>query len=213
MGAVVGAGLGGAFVASRLVMIDMMAASLATTGCTTHQCDSSTRDIYPRMDDAAAAGGFMIDENTFVTSSLDGNWLGFPGQVRLRIWFPPEAQGRIALAPTCYLGVATTSDCTPGLPSPNAEFAGDSGINYAQGAGQLSEFNDVNTRRTDTDAGTFGGSFEVTNDTCQCYLAWCRVDFVPLDAMPSVTDDASSEAGADAGTTSADGAPGDAATE
>jgi hypothetical protein len=73
MGTVVGAGLGGAFAAAGLVMMAMVAASLATTRCTTHQCDPSTRDIYPRMDDAAAAGGFMVDENTFVTSSLDGN--------------------------------------------------------------------------------------------------------------------------------------------
>lgn len=210
MGTVAGAGLGGAFAASALVM---MGASLTTTGCTTHQCDPSTQDTYPRTNDAAAAGGFMIDENTFVTSSLDGNWLRFPGAAMLRIWFPLEAQGRIPLAPTCYVGVATTPDCTPGPPGPNAQFAGDSGITYAQTAGQLSEFNDVNTRRTDTDVGTFGGSFEVTNATCQCYLAWCRVDFVPLDAMPSLTDDASTEAGADAGTTSPDGALGDAATE
>jgi hypothetical protein len=91
MGTVVGAGLGGAFAASGLVVTAMMAASLAPTGCTTHQCDPSTQDIYPRRDDAAAAGGFMIDENTFVTSSLDGNWLGFPGAATLRIWFPPEA--------------------------------------------------------------------------------------------------------------------------
>jgi hypothetical protein len=213
MGTVVGVDLGGAFAASGLVIMAMMAASLATTGCTTHQCDPSTQDIYPRMDDAAVAGGFMIDENTFVTSSLDGTWLGFPGAGTLRIWFPPEAQGRVPLAPICDVGVATTSDCTPGTLSRNAQFASDSGITYAQVAGQLSEFNDVNTRRTDTDAGTFGGSFEVTNATCACYLAWCRVDFVPLDAMPSVTDDPSGEAGADAGTTSPDGAPGDAATE
>jgi hypothetical protein len=164
------------------------------------------------MNDAGAAGGFMIDENTFVTNSLDGNWLTFRGAATLRIWFPTEAQGRIPLAATCYVGLPTTPDCTPGPVSPNAQFPG-SGVNYAQAAGQLSEFNDLNTRRTDTDAGTFGGGFEVTNATCVCYLAWCRVDFVPLDAMSSLTDDASSEAGADAGTTSPDGGPGDAAAE
>jgi hypothetical protein len=199
-------------IASGLIMTAVIAASLATTGCTTHQCDSSAQDIYPRMDDAAAPGGFMIDENTFVTSSLDGNWLGFPGAATLRIWFPPEAQGRVPLAATCDVAAGAASGCTPGPASPNAQFAGD-GVNYAQAAGQLSVFNDLNTRGTETDAGTFGGSFVVTNATCQCYLAWCRVDFVPLDAMPSVTDDASSEAGADAGTTSPDGAPGDATSE
>jgi hypothetical protein len=70
MGTVAGAGLGGACAALGLAM--MTAASPATTGCTTHQCDPTYAEFPPRDDDGTGARGFMIDENTFVTSSLGG---------------------------------------------------------------------------------------------------------------------------------------------
>jgi hypothetical protein len=219
MGTIAGLGLGGACAATAGAAI--MAASPATTGCTTHQCDPSTTDVYPFMadpvppamddagcmDDAGDVGprDFMIDENTFVTTRLDGRWLNFPGNGTLRIWFPPEVAGRTPLAPTALVGIGPCAD---------GQFARDSGVNFAPAAGSLSEFNDVNTRFTTTDAGNFGGSFEVTNVTCQFYYGYFQVSFAALDAM-APPDDASAEAGADAeaATTSPDGATADGPTE
>jgi hypothetical protein len=217
MGTVAGAGVGGAFAAAS--GIAMMVSSPASTGCTTHQCDPSTADFPARtavMDGAPTAGGFMIDQDTFVTSSLDGTWVEYPANGTLRILFPPEVACRMPLGPpSCYVGVAPSPiSCAP---SPNAPSAGDGGINYAQASGQLAEFNDLNTVRTDTAAGTFGGSFVVRNATCQLYCLWCRVDFVPQGAMPSLTDGAcagaDAEAEAEAEASSADAASVDAATE
>lgn len=139
----------------------------------------------------------MIDENTFVTSAIAANWVAFPGNGMLRVWFPPEVAGRVPLAPIGQVGT---------IENPNTPFAG--GATYAPTAGQLSEFNDVNTRLTLSDSGApqYGGSFLVTNGTCADYFAWFRVDFVPRDAAAPPSDaGASQEDGApDGGGASAD---------
>jgi hypothetical protein len=218
MGTVAGAGLGGACAALGVAMLTV--ASPATTGCTTHACDPTTADFAPATDASAAPGGFMIDENTFVTSSLvDVNpyasstpsWIGIPGNRTLRILFPPEVAGRTPLTPTCLVANGQ---------NPNDPSAGPDGVTFTTASGQLAEFNDLNTRLSSFDDGaaveTFGGSFFLKNATCQFEYYRCIVDFVPLDAAPSGMDDASAEAeagaGADAGATS-DGALGDAAAE
>jgi hypothetical protein len=210
MGTVAGVGLGGACAAIGVAM--MTAASPATTGCTTHECDPTTYDFPHRLPDgtpaplpdgAAAPRGFMIDENTFVTSSLadaDAPWIGIPGNRTLTIWLPREVARRTPLALNCLVANGQT---------PNAPSAAGMGVTFTSVAGQLAEFGDLHTG----DDGAFGGSFELKNATCQFEYYWCTVDFVPLDAAPSAMDAASAEAGADAGATSGDGALADAAAE
>jgi hypothetical protein len=168
------------------------------------------------MTDAGAApGGFMIDENTFVTSSLVGPyasstpaWIGIPGNRTLLILFPPEVAGRTPLEPKCMIANGQ---------NPNDPSAGPDGVTFTTASGQLAEFNDLNTRLSSFDDGAaieyFGGSFFVKNATCQFEYYRCIVEFVPLDAPPSPMVGASAEAGADAGATSADGALDDAALD
>jgi hypothetical protein len=135
-------------------------------GCTTHQCDPSTVNFY---------GGFALDDNTFVTSGWNDRWLPYDGGETLIVWFPPQFAGRTAKIPQAVLGTD---------PTPNDVV--NNGNNFTPVAGQLVLYNDLNTN----DAGTFGGSFTVTNGSCASYYARFEVDFVPLGADAGSVADA-----------------------
>jgi hypothetical protein len=138
-------------------------------GCTTHQCDPSTADFY---------GGFALDDNTFVTSQWKNEpWLPYNGAETLRIWFPPQFAGRTPKIPQAVLGTD---------PTPNGGDAFNDGDNFTPVAGQLVLYNHLNT----DDAGSYGGSFTVTNGSCASYYARFEVDFVPLGADADSGSDA-----------------------
>jgi hypothetical protein len=134
-------------------------------GCTTHQCDPSTADFY---------GGLALDDNTFVTSRwVDDRWIPYDGGETLTVWFPRQFAGRTPKIPQAMLGTDAT---------PNGGDAFSDGDNFTLVAGQLVLYNDLNTDLKTVDAGTFGGSFTVTNGSCASYFARFEVDFVPVGA-------------------------------
>jgi hypothetical protein len=204
LGTVAGSvGVAGSAVAGTCA-IAMMAAAPANTGCTTHQCDPSYAAYMPQTGDAGpdfdASGGFMIDENTFVTSALDGDWMLFPGNASIQIFFPPQVAGRVPLPPTGYVATAR---------NPNSLASLNAGATFTTASGQLSLYNAVLTADA---GGSVGGSFYVKNGGCQTYYAWFSVDFVPVSVAPPDAAAADVDAGgADAGTPSADDASSDAA--
>ena len=119
----------------------------ASTGCTTHQCDESFYE-WPLQqtlpDGGVMAGGFMQDENTYVSNDLDSPWLVFRGNTTVKLWFPPEVAGRHAKLPVVAVGTDDT---------PNSLESQEAGANFTDGVGQLAIFNDLNTRLTIADAG------------------------------------------------------------
>jgi hypothetical protein len=138
-------------------------------GCTTHQCDPSTADFY---------GGFALDDDTFVTGGWNDPWLPYDGGETLTVWFPPQFARRTWKIPQAVLGTD---------PNPNAAVS--NGNNFTPVAGQLVLFNDMNTDLKTIDAGTFGGSFTVTNGSCASYFARFEVDFAPLAADAGAPSD------------------------
>jgi hypothetical protein len=180
----------------------LASAGPAATGCTTHQCDQSSLDWVD---------GFMLDENTYVTSAMDSDWIPFRGNSTIRIWFPVQVLGRVPLIPVVTVGLDQT---------PNGGAAFVPGDNYTFGAGQLALLNSLNTGDAGpdgglvhdmVDGGSYGGGMSVSNSTCASYFARVEVQFVPLDGgtpMLPVNDGISLDGGADAIT----GAVSDAAT-
>jgi hypothetical protein len=190
----------------------------ASTGCTTHQCDESfyewpLQQILP--DGGVMAGGFMQDENTYVTNDWDSPWLVFRGNTTVKLWFPPEVAGRHPKLPVVAVGTDNT---------PNSLESQEAGANFTDGIGQLAIFNDLNTRLTIADAGGecaaeggadgsldggstcspvyYGGSVEITNSSCASYFMHVEVDFELSDAgavESSSTDSGSSTVGAEPG--------------
>jgi hypothetical protein len=146
----------------------------ATTGCTTHQCDQSSYDFVD---------GVLLDENTYVTSYMDSNWLPFPGNSTVRIWFPSQLLRRTPKVPAVEVGLD---------PTPNGGDAFRNGDNYIPGSGQLAILNCLSTAPTNpaapgcpgtlykSDGGSYGGELSVTNTTCANYFLRVEVDFVPV---------------------------------
>jgi hypothetical protein len=175
-----------------------------STGCTTHQCDSSTYDYVD---------GFMEDSTTFVTTAITGPWIQYNGQTTIRIWFPKEVLGWTWKIPQVLVGTEAT-------PNTLADF--DDGDVSSPAAGQLAEFNLVTTApQTGADGGPFyvvngkefGGFLQLTNASCAPYFAFVQVEFVApqattgpegglAEAAPAVADlDAGTGATAEASIT------------
>jgi hypothetical protein len=149
-----------------------LAAGTTETGCTTHQCDSSSYDFV---------NGFMADANTFLTSDLASPGIEYRGMTTVRIWFPKEVLGRIPLFPQVSVGTD---------PTLNTGGSFDDGDIASSAAGQLAEVNELTTtppKGSDGgptfftfDGGEFGGVLQLTNASCASYSAWVRVDFPAL---------------------------------
>jgi hypothetical protein len=193
------------------VGVALATAGPAATGCTTHQCDSSTYDWFPAEtlpDGGHTAGGFMIDENTYVSNAIDSDWLDYHGMTTIQIWFPPEVVGRAADLPLVWEGLD---------PTPNGGDAYVNGDNYAMAGGQLAIFNFLETApggfapdggslgavKYDNDDGghAVGGGFSVTNGSCAPYFLRVEVHFFPVATGTSAAGDGGSpvDAQVDAG--------------
>jgi hypothetical protein len=150
--------------AVMVIGLGTTAATLSSTGCTTHGCDSSSYSFY---------GGHMLDENTFVTNDWDERWLDYPPNVTIFIYFPAEVAGRIPKPPIGNIGTG---------PTPNGGDAFVDGNNYTFAAGQLVYYNFLNTIPSGApDGGMTGGGFWAQNATCTGNFARFEVDFVPID--------------------------------
>jgi hypothetical protein len=169
------------------VGVALATAGPAATGCTTHQCDSSSYDWFPaeRLPDGGqTAGGFMVDENTYVSNAIIGNinsdWPGYNGMTTIRFWFPPEVLGRTPELPFVWVGLD---------PTPNGGDAYVVPDNYTMASGQLAILNFLETAPADKNPGghAVGGGVWVTNGTCASYFVHVEVHFVdggsPVDAQ------------------------------
>jgi hypothetical protein len=160
------------------------------------------------------AGGFMQDENTYVTNDLNSPWLIFHGNTTVTLWFPPQVAGRHPKLPVVGVGIDDT---------PNSIQSLEEGGNFTIGVGQLATFNNLNTNPTNVDGGActldggadasldggstcgpgyYGGSVEITNSSCASYFMHTEIDFDLVDTVavesPSA-DSGSSMVGAQAG--------------
>jgi hypothetical protein len=178
----------------------MATAGPEVTGCTTHQCDQSSYDWWPTPDGGPGpGGGFMQDENTYVSNALDQTFLDYHGNTTVRIWFPAEVAGRTPEVPSVFVG---TDDM------PNSDASEADGANYTQAIGQLATFNLLNTfpEPRVVDGHRVGGGVWITNSTCALYSAQVTVHFAIVD--PTEAGSAGgvrlAGAGADAGIGGAD---------
>jgi hypothetical protein len=172
------------------------------TGCTTHQCDSSTYDYV---------NGFMEDATTFVTNAMDSPWIQYNGMTTVRIWFPKQVLGWTPKFPE----VQISTD-----PTPNTLGSFDDGDVQSGAAGQLAVY-DLLTTTPQTgadggpfftfDGGEFGGFLQLTNASCAPYFARVQVEFIP----PGDAGTARAVAPAEAGPAEASAAagPADAGTD
>jgi hypothetical protein len=146
------------------------------TGCTTHQCDQSSYDWWPTPDGGPGpGGGFMQDENTYVSNALDQTFLVYNGNTTVRLWFPAEVAGRTPQLPTVAVG---TDD------APNSDAAVAEGANYTQAIGQLATFNLLNTfpEPRVVNGHRVGGGVWITNSSCASYFAQVTVHFDSTEA-------------------------------
>jgi hypothetical protein len=209
-------------IGARAAVAAFTATTVATEGCATHQCDASSYDYF---------AGFALDDNTYVTTDLNGPWIPFNGNATIRVWFPPFFVNR---TPTYVMEqVTNSSDGVANEQKGDEPFIG--GTNWTLGSGQLGYFNFLDTfgKRIDDagnpvlddagnwvtidggDAGTpVGGGFSVLNATCVNYFVRFVVGFVPLDAAASgSTMSPIGDASADQGTAAESGADAEAGAE
>lgn len=138
----------------------------ATTGCTTHQCDSSARSYD---------GGRMIDENTYETNPIDQSqpgdpaWLDYPGNLTLTVTYDDKVAQDIigGRAPISIMGYAGLS------PQPNR----DPNSNFIVAVGQLAEITSLTSK-----------GFTVNNATCAHYFARFEVHFPAIESDGGGTD-------------------------
>lgn len=164
---------------SGAIGIILAAAGPAVGGCTTHECDQSQYvwppGHEPLLDGGFTVGGYMLDQNTYVSNDLNQNWLDFPGNTTIQIYFPPRAACRVAKSPDIEIGTAET---------PNSVAAYDDGGNYVPAAGQPAILNELNTDPIfGPDGGIkYGGGLLLTNSSCALYAVHVEVDFAETEA-------------------------------
>lgn len=124
----------------------------STTGCQTHQCDTSSSSYY---------GGRFTDPNTYETTDPNADWIPYPGQVTLHVVFPlgGPSPGRAVVSIDGQVGIGT---------SPNGGPDFEAGENWTPAVGQLAEIFGVSST-----------GFFVFNDTCALYSARFVVHFAP----------------------------------
>jgi hypothetical protein len=163
-------GLGGTCLAG-LGLACAYALSAATTGCTTHQCDTDFVNLDP-PDASVLVGNVQTFTGTnyaiWESSPLEGPWIDFPGQMtyffELPQYFLPSTQ------PQVWLGTD---------PIPNDPDASPTTVNAA---GQLAEmFAYVN------------GGFKITNGTCAEYYLYVTIQGTYSPPAPPAPDDAGAD--------------------
>lgn len=121
-------------------------AALAPTACSTHACDASFA-LYEAP--GGVPLGEMVDDDTWESNPLDGQWLDFPGE---REWLLhiPALEGRDLVSMDAFLSEDQfpSADGSGGLP------------NWASASGNLAEWRDRNA-----------DYILVKNDTCGQYFA------------------------------------------
>lgn len=159
------------------------AAVLLVPGCYGRNCDG---DVVTFGDDPGE--GMMLDENTWVSGPIDGEWLWFPRQ-RYYVFDLTVLGGRMPEIPTAFISGSLDPSTFPN--------------NMTQGAGNLAQFYAMRPNGID-----------VKNESCSDYYLRLVVQTTPLppeapavdggdpgDAGTddaSVDDDAASDAGDDA---------------
>ena len=134
------------------VVCGALAFPAAATGCTTHQCDTSSYTFTQ---------GDWIDENTYETNPINGTWLPYPPNVFVTIQFPPpfnDNATRLPVAVFTYVGTSAT---------PADDVNSDS---WTPASGQLALYAFIN-----------GGGMLVQNGTCGDYSMRTVVQFAPVD--------------------------------
>jgi hypothetical protein len=162
-----------------------VAAPAATTGCTTHQCDSDFVNIDQSTGVSVGQVQILgpgpepgVENALWESSPFDGTWIDFPGQRTYFFGLPP------GFAPTGLPMAYVATD-----PAPNdvdggvvtATCGGETitnsgGGTYVIAAGQLAQF------------GAFvNGGFLVGNGTCACYFLYISIPgtFTPPAPPPS----------------------------
>jgi hypothetical protein len=151
-------------------------AALFAPGCYGRNCEGDLITFG-----ADTAQGRMIDENTWESSPMDGEWLAFPRQ-RYYVFSIPQLGGRIPSEPIGYVSAQQT---------PGKAFGG----NFTIGSGNLVEFTNPLPNRID-----------VINDTCSDYFIRIVVKVPPNPpaltdggtSLANVVDASPSDAGVDA---------------
>jgi hypothetical protein len=197
---------GGASLA--LILSVVAVGAPGATGCTTHQCDSSTLCVFPdEATRAATVTGFASSFSTNCPSDtvlppaqlisragddlvwdtaplLQGPWLDYGPNATLAIFFPPELVGHPLVSVTSWI-----SADAPDAVAPDASV---SGRNYINGSGQIAEY-----------TLTTGSSVNVFNDTCATYSIRLQITvYAPLDPASDMSN-AGDVASADAASTDA----------
>jgi hypothetical protein len=113
----------------------VFAAALATTGCTTHQCDPSASTLG--LDGGIGTWELLCGSQcslTWRSGPTVGPWLPFPGQLTYTFVFPP--------LPALPAGTfADFADATPYvLVAANPPVTFDAMTNFSPAAGELAEF-------------------------------------------------------------------------
>jgi hypothetical protein len=126
-----------------------IALPVTTSGCTTHQCDTSFADF---------TGGEWVDADTWESSDWNGVWIPYPGMVTIRVHFP-DGNTRMPDSIQGYVGTG---------PSPNGDVPNgyQPGDIFTEMSGQLGTLTFVDPT-----------GFNVSNGTCASYYARFVVHF------------------------------------
>lgn len=143
--------------------------TLGSPGCYGRNCDGGVATFGSTPDE-----GRMIDENTWESSPIDGDWLDYP-RARTYSLTIPELGGRMPEVIVPYLSAAKNPRAT--------------GANFTIGSGNLALLANASPNHID-----------VINDSCSDYFL--RLVVIAKPFPPESTPDASAsllDAGADAG--------------
>ncbi|HEY1692345.1 MAG TPA: hypothetical protein VGG39_09290 [Polyangiaceae bacterium] len=136
--------------AAAMAVVFAAGAVPATTGCTTHQCDTSSTTFD---------GGFMVDDGDYVSSAQNQDWVDYPGEVTVHVLFPA---GVTRMPTGVNVAIGTES-------SPNGGLDYQVGGDWTPGSGQLALLGGMDT------TGVY-----VTNGSCAHYWARVWAVFPPV---------------------------------
>jgi hypothetical protein len=160
-----------------------LATVAATPACLTRACDPS-QELYGLKE----GEGRLLDEDTWESSPLDGNWLPYPHQRTWVLFYGGYMKGRTPTSVQVFL----SADERPNQ----------SGSNFTQGGGDVVKMYNVTS-----------DSMGLVNGTCADYFVRVVVHapraVAPAPALGDAGGDGAAEAGLDASPAEG-GSPGDA---